>query len=58
MKEEIKGGDAGCQHTYSRQEKGVVTILVRVCTKCGQEEIMCDNPHIDLATAKKILKRI
>ena len=57
MKAELKAGEKSCQHSYTRQEKGTFQILVRVCTKCGQEEIMCDNELIDAALAKKLLKR-
>ena len=57
MKEVIKDGEAGCQHTYSRQEKLTLQILVRVCTRCGQEEIVCDNELISPQLAKALLKR-
>lgn len=57
MKSEIKTGDAGCQHSYARQEKMTFQILVRVCTRCGQEEIVCDNDLIDATLARKLLKR-
>ena len=57
MKSEIKSGDANCQHSYTRQEKATFQLLVRVCTRCGQEEIVCDNELIDAALARKLLKR-
>ena len=57
MKAEIKNGDAGCQHSYTRQDKTNFQILVRVCTKCGQEEVICDNEHITPELARKLLKR-
>ena len=57
MKAELKAGEPNCQHSYTRQDKVTLQILVRVCTKCGQEEIMCDNELIDAALAKKLLKR-
>jgi len=57
MKAEIKSGDAGCQHSYTRQDKANFQILVRVCTKCGQEEVICDNEHITPELARKLLKR-
>lgn len=58
MKAELKKGDNNCQHSYCRQDKATVQILARVCTKCGHEEIICDNEHIDELTAKKLLKRL
>lgn len=57
MKNEIKAGDAHCQHTFTRQDKATFQLLVRVCTKCGCEEIVCDNELIDAALARKLLKR-
>ena len=58
VKTEVKSGDNNCQHTYTRQSKETIQVLVRVCTKCGQEEVICENQHIDELTAKKIAKKV
>jgi len=56
MKEIVKQGDAACQHTFSRQNKVTVQILKRCCTRCGHEDLVCDNESIDAVLARKLLK--
>lgn len=55
--EEVKAGDSNCQHTYSRQNKATFSILTRVCTRCGQEDLVCDHPEIDGKIAKQLTGR-
>ena len=57
MKETVKEGDANCQHTFSRQDKVVIQVLKRVCTRCGHEDVVSDNPHVDALLARKLLNR-
>ena len=57
MKAELKGGEPACQHSYTRQDKKNFQVLVRVCTKCGQEEVICDNDAIDANMARKLIGR-
>lgn len=57
MKETVKQGDANCQHTFSRQDKVVVQVLKRVCTRCGHEDLVSDNENVDAVLARKLLNR-
>lgn len=56
--QEVKTGEANCQHSYTKQDKVTFQLLVRVCTRCGQEEIVCDNEHITPELARKLTKRL
>lgn len=55
VKEEIKSGATDCQHSYTRQSKKQIQILTRVCTRCGQEELVCDDIALDALTMRKIV---